>query len=204
MNRIIKNTLAVALLSVMSIPAFAGISGGVSYANDYIFRGQSQTGGDASIMAQIDWSHDSGVYAGVWTGEVDFDSADRETDMYFGYAMDLGSVGIDVAYVDYAYSGNDALDGSEIWLTGTLGDISITHIMGQDEWNDYTEFGYSVMGVDLSFGMFDNVGDNVKVSKSFDLPMGLEGSVAYVDFTADSDSGMMDEDAVVFAISKSF
>jgi len=204
MNRIIKNTLAVALLSVMSIPAFAGISGGVSYANDYIFRGQSQTGGDASIMAQIDWSHDSGVYAGVWTGEVDFDSADRETDMYFGYAMDLGSVGIDVAYVDYAYSGNDALDGSEIWLTGTLGDMSITHVMGQDGWNDYTEFGYSVMGVDLSFGMFDNVGDNVKVSKSFDLPMGLEGSVAYVDFTADSDSDMMDEDAVVFAISKSF
>jgi uncharacterized protein (TIGR02001 family) len=204
MNRIIKNTLAVALLSVMSIPAFAGISGGVGYANDYIFRGQSQTGGDASIMAHIDWSHDSGVYAGVWTGEVDFDSADRETDMYFGYAMDLGSVGIDVAYVDYAYSGNDALDGSEIWLTGTLGDMSITHVMGQDDWNDYTEFGYSVMGVDLSFGMFDNVGDNVKVSKSFDLPMGLEGSVAYVDFTADSDSGMMDEDAVVFAISKSF
>ena len=204
MNKFLRNSLALAVLTFTSMGAFAGVSGGVGYANDYIFRGQSQTGGDSSIMAHVDWSHDSGVYAGVWTGEVDFDGADRETDMYFGYAMDIGSFGLDIAYMDYAYSGNDALDGSEIWLTGTMGDMSLTHIMGQDDWNDYTEFGYSVMGVDLSFGMWDNVGDNMKISKSFDLPMSLEGSIAYVDFTADSDSNMMDEDAVVFSVSKSF
>jgi hypothetical protein len=34
--------------------------------------------------------------------------------------------------------------------------------------------------------------------------MGLEGGIAYVDFTADSDSGMMDEDTIVFSLSKSF
>jgi uncharacterized protein (TIGR02001 family) len=204
MFKLFKSTLAIAVLSFMAVPTFAGVSGGIGYANDYIFRGQSQTQGESSLSGHFDWTHDSGVYAGVWTGEVDFDGADRETDMYFGYAMDVGSIGIDVAYVDYAYSGNDALDGSEIWLTGTMGDMSVLYVMGQDDWNDYTEFGYSVMGVDLSFGRWDNVGDNMKISKSFDLPMGLEGSMAYVDFTADSDSGMMDEDAVVFSISKSF
>jgi len=205
MFKLLKSTVAVAVLSFMAVPAFAGVSGGVSYANDYIFRGQSQTMGEASLSGQFDWNHDSGVYAGVWTGEVDINGADRETDMYFGYAMDLGSIGIDVAYVDYAYSGNDALDGSEIWLSGSMGDMSVLHVMGQDDWNDYTEFSYSLsMGVDLSFGMWDNVGDNMKISKSFDLPMGLEGSLAYVDFTADNDSGMMDEDTIVFSLSKSF
>jgi len=203
MFKLFNTTLAIAVLSVMSVPAFAGVSGGIGYASDYIFRGQTQTQGEASLYGHVDVDM-GGFYAGIWTGEVDFDGADRETDMYVGYAMDLGSLGVDVAYMDYAYSGNDALDGSEIWLTGTMGDMSLTHIMGQDDWNDYTEFSYSLMGVDLSFGMWDNVGDNFKVSKSFDMPLGLEGSLAYVDFTADSDSLMMDEDTVMFSLSKSF
>ena len=203
MFKLLKTTLAVAVLSFMAVPTFAGVGATVGYSSDYIFRGQSQTQGEGTFTVQADFDM-GGFYAGVWTGEVDFSDADRETDMYIGYAMDLGSLTIDVAYVDYAYSGNDALDGSEIWLTTMYGDMSVTHVMGQDDWNDYTEFGYSVMGVDLSFGMFDNVGDNMKISKSFDLPMGLEGSLAYVDFTADSDSGMMDEDTVVFSLSKSF
>ena len=147
----------------------AGVGATVGYTTDYIFRGQSQTQGNGTLIGSVDWNHDSGVYAGVWTGEVDFSDADRETDMYVGYAMELGSLGIDVAYVDYAYSGNDSLDGSEIWLTGTWGDMSLLHVMGQDGWNDYTEFGYSVMGVDLSFGMFDNVLTYLKTATPFGM-----------------------------------
>ena len=198
-----KTTLAVAVLSFMAVPTFAGVGASVGYSSDYIFRGQSQTQGEGTFTVQADFDM-GGFYVGVWTGEVDFSDADRETDMYVGYAMDLGSLAIDVAYVDYTYSGNDALDGSEIWLTGSLGDVSITHIMGQDDWNDYTEFGYAVMGVDVSYGMYDNVGDNMKISKSFDLPFNLSGELAYVDFTADDNSGMKDEDTVVFSLSKTF
>ena len=198
-----KTTLAVAVLSFMAVPTFAGVGASVGYSSDYIFRGQSQTQGEGTFTVQADFDM-GGFYVGVWTGEVDFSDADRETDMYVGYAMDLGSLTIDVAYVDYTYSGNDALDGSEIWLTGSLGDVSITHIMGQDDRNDYTKFGYAVMGVDVSYGMYDNVGDNITISKSFDLPFNLSGELAYVDFTADDNSGMKDEDTVVFSLSKTF
>ena len=53
--------------------------------------------------------------------------------------------------------------------------------------------------------MQDNVGDSLMFAKSFDLPFGgLEGSVAYIDFTADDSSLLQDEDQFVFAVSKSF
>jgi len=45
----------------------------------------------------------------------------------------------------------------------------------------------------------------MKISKSFDLPIWeLNGEIAYVDFTADSRSGLIDEDTVMFSVSKTF
>jgi len=60
------------------------------------------------------------------------------------------------------------------------------------------------MGVDVSYGMWEDIGDNWSVSKAFDLPMGLEGSLSYVSFMADDGSMMEDEDSLVFGLSKSF
>ena len=52
--------------------------------------------------------------------------------------------------------------------------------------------------------MWDEVGDNWSVSKGFDLPMGLEGSVGLVSFMADDASALEDEDSFVLSVSKSF
>lgn len=205
MIKSLKSMLAVVLLSTLTTTVYADVGATIGYHSDYVFRGQSQTQGEGSVFGSVDWSHDSGIYAGAWTSEVDFDGADRETDMYIGYAMDLGSLGIDVSYVDYSYGGNDALDGSEIWLQGSLGDMSVLYVVGQDDWSDYIEYGYAIMGIDLSLGSWEDVGDNMKISKSFDLPIWeLNGELAYIDFTADSKSDLMDEDTVMFSISRSF
>ena len=205
MIKSLKSVLAVLLLTTLTTTVYADVGATIGYHSDYIFRGQSQTQGEGSVFGSVDWGHDSGIYAGAWTSEVDFDGADRETDMYIGYATDLGSLGVDVSYVDYAYGGNSTLDGSEIWLQGSIGDMSVLYVMGQDDWNDYTEFGYSIMGVELSLGRWDNIGDNMKISKSFELPLWeLNGEIAFVDFTADSESELLDEDTIMFSISKSF
>ena len=60
------------------------------------------------------------------------------------------------------------------------------------------------MGVDVSYGMWDEVGDNWSVSKGFDLPMGLKGSLGYHSFIADDGSLLEDEDSIVFGVSKQF
>jgi hypothetical protein len=60
------------------------------------------------------------------------------------------------------------------------------------------------MGVDVSYGMWEDVGDNLSISKSMELPMGLEGTLSFVSFMADDGSMMKDEDSFVFGVSKSF
>jgi hypothetical protein len=78
--------------------------------------------------------------------------------------------------------------------------------MGNDTYNDYTKLSYTGFDiVDIAYGMQDNVGDSLMFAKSFDIPFyGIDGSVAYIDFTADDGSLLPDEDMFVFAVSKSF
>lgn len=194
------NKVLATVLLLTSTSAYAGFEAGAD--SDYLFRGVSQTDGDLSAWAGYSHSFgDSGFMAGAWVGQVDFaDGSDLETDLYAGWSNGDWTVG----YIDYSYNGDADLDGGEIFVSKSVMGVSVEYYMGQDDYTDYLELGYSVMGVDVSFGMWDEVGDNLRISKSFDLPMGLEGGIAYVDFTADSDSGMMDEDTIVFSLSKSF
>ena len=70
MFKLLKSTLAVAILSVMSVPAYAGFSGGLD--SDYLFRGVSQT--DGSHSAWVDYNHmfgESGFMLGAWVGQID-------------------------------------------------------------------------------------------------------------------------------------
>ena len=82
--------------------------------------------------------------------------------------------------------------------------VGVTYYLGQDDYTDYLELEYSKWGVDFGYGMWDEVGDNWSVSRSMDLPMGLEGALSYVSFMADDGSMMEDEDSFVFSVSKSF
>ena len=82
--------------------------------------------------------------------------------------------------------------------------VSVDYYLGQDDYTDYLELGHSFMGVDVSYGMWEDVGDNLKLSKSFDLPMGISGEVSFVSFTADDNSTLEDEDSFVFGVSKNF
>ena len=201
--------LVIILLSIMAFGAqAASVSGSVGYGSDYIFRGQSQTEGDSALSMGLHVDAGKGIYAGVWASEVSYvgSDADRETDLYVGWAGSIGNdFSLDVGYIDYAYSGDANLDGSEIYISGSYKDLSISHFIGRDDFNDYTEVSYNVMdAVDVSYGSWDTVGDNWSVSRSFDLPMGIEGTVAYVDFAAEDGSGLADEDTFVFSVSKSF
>ena len=201
--------LVVILLSMIAFGAkAASVSGNVDYGSDYVFRGQSQTQGDSALSMGLHVDVMAGVYAGVWASEVSYagSDADRETDLYVGWAGALGQdFGLNVAYIDYEYSGDASLDGSEIFIEGSYKDLTVSHSIGNDDFTDYTEVSYNVMdAVDVSYGSWDSVGDNWSVSRSFDLPAGIEGTIAYVDFAAEDGSGLADEDTFVFSVSKSF
>ena len=139
--------------------------------------------------------------AGAWVGQVDFaDGSDLETDLYAAWTNGDWMVG----YIDYSYNGDADLDGSEFFISKEIMGVSVDYYLGQDNYTDYLELGYSFMGVDVSYGMWDEVGDNWSVSKGFDLPLGLKGSLGYHSFIADDGSLLEDEDSIVFGVSKQF
>lgn len=201
--------LVIILLSIMAFGAnAASLGGSIGYGNDYIFRGQTQTQGSGSIFGSINLDLENGAYVGVWVGEVDFanGNADAEIDMYAGYLAELSDmVSVGVQYTDYSYSGDSSLNGSEYTVSGSFGDLTLSHTIGQQDYNDYTLVSYNVLDfVDVSYGTLDTVGEHYTISKSFELPLGLDAVASYVDFTADSGSDAVDEDAFVVRVSKSF
>ena len=104
--------LAVAgVLGLAPLAASADVSGNIGVSSNYIFRGVSLTGNSAEISGGLDYSHESGFYAGTWISNI---SGSIETDLYGGYGGEYAGVGYDVNYLYYYYPGLNDADYGEI------------------------------------------------------------------------------------------
>lgn len=194
-----RNILLV--VGLLSLPAFANVSANVTFSSDYIWRGMTQTDGPA-MSGGFDFESENGFYAGIWGSNVNFnDGAGSELDYYFGYGFEVGNVGIDLGYVAFDYpQNNTGLDFEEIVIGLSMGDLGLTFALGQDSAPDYTEISYTFGDVGLSYGEYDDYGNNFGIS--YDFACGsYDCGIGYSDF---SDNGYgADEDALVFSISAS-
>src|SRR5262249_51186548 len=55
--------------------SWGSLAGNLALTSDYIFRGQSQTGHNPAAQGEIDYTHPSGIYLGVWGSNVKFQDA---------------------------------------------------------------------------------------------------------------------------------
>ena len=190
------------LLTMISLPSYSDVSANVSFASDYIWRGMTQSDGPA-IQGGFDFAAESGFYAGLWGSNVNFnDGAGSELDYYFGYGFEAGNIGVDFGYLAYDYPKNETgLDFEEIYLGLSMGDLGLLFAMGQDGAPDYTEVSYGIGAVSLSYGQYDDYGDNLGISYGFGCGS-YDCALAYSDFSDDGYGG--DEDALVFSVSASF
>lgn len=95
--------------------------------SDYRNSGISQTLGDPAAQLDLMLSHASGLYAGVWTSNVDFgydwENDDRfgtrqEVDYYLGYYWQItDAISLDGYYNHYTFPGEGQFHGSDIYLT---------------------------------------------------------------------------------------
>ena len=89
-NAIIKNTALAAVLATgtmfTTVAQAASIEANVGFTTDYLWRGMTQNAEDSSFSGGIDISTDSGFYAGTWVGDINWDGASYELDLYGGYA----------------------------------------------------------------------------------------------------------------------
>ena len=186
------------MLGIISLPTFAAVSANVSFTSDYIWRGMTQTDAPA-IQGGFDFEAESGFYAGIWGSNVNFNNgAGSELDYYFGYATEVGSVGVDVGYISYEYidSTPDATF-DETYLGLSFGDFGVSFAFGD---YDYTEVSYALGDVSFSYGDYDEYGENTTISYGFACGS-YECGISVYDF---SDAGYgADEDGVFFSISAS-
>lgn len=118
---------------MVSAAATADISYNAAVTSDYRFRGLSQSAQDPAVQGGVDYSHESGLYAGAWASTIDFDAsstggtdpdANVELDLYGGYKWKMGDVDLDAGLIFYAYPGSESsadLDFVEVYFGGTYG-----------------------------------------------------------------------------------
>ena len=134
-------------------------------ATSYLYRGQDQ-GASGLISGAIDYSHDSGIYAGLWAAGA---GATPEYDLYAGFAMDAGDISVDVGAVTYVYPGSvqddgvtegdvAPLDGVEAYINVGFMGASLSYNMGLESLEDstYIALGYEIENISITYGMSDD------------------------------------------------
>jgi len=106
----------------------ASYTGNVAVATDYVFRGVSQTLERPAIQGGFDATFDSGIYAGIWASNVNFNTdASTEMDYYGGFSGTFGctSCSYKIGFIYYDYDGDPGLDYIEGAASVTYGGLTV-------------------------------------------------------------------------------
>ena len=200
MKKILKFAIVAIITSFGSLQA-AEFEGNIALSSEYMWRGMTQSDGEAAVSGGFDISGESGAYFGVWGSNVEYgDDATMELDYYFGYAGETeGGLSYDIGYLLYDFPGAD-YDAEEIYLGLGYSYFGVTYYAGQDDAPDNVEFSVSLgeTGLGLTIGDYDDVGQYTILA--YDLPISLAGlsiGLAWNDIDYD-DAAAEDDD--VFAI----
>jgi uncharacterized protein (TIGR02001 family) len=189
-----KSILTLSVAAALATPALAAaadpspVTGNMTIASDYRFRGISQTYNGPAIQGGIDYAHPSGVYLGNWNSNVSsvlFSGGSAiEMDFYAGWKKSFGDIGIDIGTIYYYYpnaefnantgstAGNAKFDNWEIYVGASWKWIS-------------AKFFYALSDY---FGLANEQADGgYWVNKDDGTPLGGRGSsdgAWYLDLTA--------------------
>ena len=170
---IIKNSALAAILATgtmfTTVAQAASIEANVGFTTDYIWRGMTQNSGDTSFSGGVDMSTDSGFYAGTWVGDITWDGASYELDVYGGYAGEAGAMSYDVGYIQYMYPDKTTdADFGEVYVTLGTGPVSVSYYYEVDNDdgsvdsgdNTYLSLDYGMdlsddWGLSLHYGVYD-------------------------------------------------
>jgi len=132
----------------------------------YLWRGLDSSNGP-TISGGIDYSHDSGFYAGAWassglngTGSSTSGADGYELDLFAGYSGKVAGVGYDISYWDIDYPQVTGVSGdsiNEISLGLSYADFSASYTTNTDSAvdYDYITVGYSYDKFGITYGMSD-------------------------------------------------
>jgi len=173
--------IGIAALALASGAAQAELSSTVTIASDYDFRGITQTALDPAFQASLDWSGESGVYAGLWGSNIDFGT-------YEPSAQYIPPLPPDVEFVPGEEDIDlnvevDAILGYAGSFTDDLGyDVGATYYKYLGDNNGETDFDYTEVYAGISYKIlstkvwyswdFSNSGDSAWYAEANgDIPL---------------------------------
>lgn len=153
-KQLLMSTLAVAVMAGAAVPAVAadGLSASAGVASAYLWRGIDLGDGAAAVSGDVHYSM-AGGYAGVWGSSGD-SGLGSEYDLYAGYGMELGGVGIDFSIWNYNYSDNATGNSYRDDTTAEISDAILALSMGGATVKFYNQIaGGSAEYYTVSYGM---------------------------------------------------
>jgi hypothetical protein len=191
-----KSVLSIAVAAALGAPALAGaqtpppspVTGNLSIASDYRFRGISQTYRGPAIQGGVDYAHSSGVYLGNWNSNVTsfafLGGSGIEMDFYGGWKKSFGDFGLDVGTIYYYYPYAEVNSNT---VDGASGSAKF------DNWEVYIGGSWKWLSAKLYYALDDYFGlNNVQatdffISKDTSAALGARGDskgTTYLDFSA--------------------
>jgi uncharacterized protein (TIGR02001 family) len=188
-----KSLLALAVTSAFALPSIATaqtapaaaaaspITGNMTIATDYRFRGISQTYLGPTIQGGLDYAHPSGFYVGNWNSNVSGNTyaggPGIEMDFYGGWKTTFGDFGLDLGAIYYYYG-----DARATGVTGA-------GVATQEKYNNgelYIGGSWKWLSLKYNYSVTDYFGFNDNVARNFASRSctsgGACGGVAGTDF----------------------
>ena len=210
--------VGVGLLGISGLTQAAELTANVGVTSNYVFRGATQTDDGPAVQGGVDYTHDSGLYAGAWASNVEITPGDNgfETDLYAGYNFKLNeAVTFDVGYIAYLYHSTNDFDASEIYFGASFKDFTATYYVGSTDGPGNTDYNY----VDLKYSLvlpqdftlhlhYGNM--DVDVGTDYeDASIGISKKVSEFDIgltatTIDYDGNTSDENEIFVTATKTF
>jgi len=114
-------TLTLGVASPLLAEGPHSVTANIGVVSNYVWRGQTQTDGQAAVQGGLDYAHDSGFYAGTWVSNVDFgDDTSYELDAYLGFGGSFtDDLSYDLGLMYIAYPDSRDLDFAELSASAT-------------------------------------------------------------------------------------
>lgn len=147
-----KKLITLAVAGALAAPLMASaadpvpthsFSYNVGLTSNYLFRGISQTHGGPAIQGGVDYTHSSGLYAGVWASNITWvkqyhDSGSLEMDFYGGFKNAINDDWTyDIGLIRYQYPNNGGSTAGKT-VFSQLANPNTTEVYGAIGWKWFT------------------------------------------------------------------
>ena len=214
-----KLSQAIALATAMTagLVGTTAVQAEVSYnaavTSNYVWRGDAQGSDTTALQGGIDYEHESGVSAGIWTSSL---AGDTETDYYAAFSGEAGDVSYSIGAIAYDYN-NDAADFSEVNASVGMMGASFTYNRKVSDNDDdkttddasYISLGYSLgladdLGLDLAYGQTIDANNEDSKADKYDVLVSLIKSLPEFVFSVTATDKEDGENELFITVAKSF